>query len=163
MPEHDLLVAPRRGGGTAPPERGGAAGFIARLAAGCGRLWRAAGGTSAVEFGLLAPVLFAFLLGIEEFGRVLWTQSTLQFAVEAAARCASTSCAADIPVYAAGRAFGMTIPSTAFTYNSSQSCGIAGYSSGYQVTASYAFQSMVASLNFLPQLNVTLSAKSCRP
>src|SRR5207302_6417539 len=105
----------------------------------------------------------AFLLGIAELGRALWTQAALQFAVEAGARCASTTCAADIPTYTASQALGLTIPSTAFTYNSSQSCGIAGYSSGKQVTASYAFPSLVVSLKFLPQLNVTLSAKSCRP
>ncbi len=156
MPEHDLLLGSCRGG----PSRGAAersgSGFLRLLRLG-------SGGASAVEFALLLPVLLAFLLGIEEFGRALWTQAALQFAVEAAARCAATSCAANIPTYAATQVLGLTIPSTAFTYNSSQSCGIAGYSSGYQVTASYAFPSLVESLRFLPQLNVTLSAKSCRP
>lgn len=120
-------------------------------------------GTSAVEFALLAPIFLAFLLGIVEFGRALWTQAALQFAVESAARCASVSCATDIPGYAATQALGLSIPSSAFTYNSGQSCGIASYSSGYQVTASYAFQSLVGTLRFLPRLNVTLSAKSCHP
>jgi Flp pilus assembly protein TadG len=164
MPEHNLLVAQSSLGGRARHRRdSGGAAFLRRLAAMLAGPWRAADGTSAVEFALLAPVFFAFLLGIEEFGRALWTQSALQFAVEAGARCATTSCNADIPAYAATQALGMSIPSSAFTYNSGQSCGIAGYSSGYQVTASYAFQSLVGSLQFLPQLNVTLNAKSCHP
>jgi Flp pilus assembly protein TadG len=156
MPEHDLLLGSRRD----RPERRG---FAGSTRAALGRLRHASGGASAVEFALLLPVFLAFLLGIEEFGRALWTQAALQFAVEAGVRCASTSCAVDIPTYAATQALGLTVPSTAFTYTSSQSCGIAGYASGKQVTASYAFPSMVVSLRFLPQLNVTLSAKSCRP
>ena len=55
------------------------------------RLWRARGGATAVEMAFLLPVFMLFLLGICEFGRALWTQTALQFAVEAAARCAAVS------------------------------------------------------------------------
>ena len=120
----------------------------------------------------LLPVFILFLLGICEFGRALWTQTALQFAVEAAARCAAVSpslCTAsggstmDVPGYAATKAFGMSIPESAFHYTPNATCGVASGASGSggaQVTASYAFRTVVPQL--LP-LNVTLSAKSCHP
>jgi Flp pilus assembly protein TadG len=136
------------------------------------RLWRARGGATAVEMAFLLPVFMLFLLGICEFGRALWTQTALQFAVEAAARCAAVSpslCTAaggttmDVPGYAATQAFGMTIPSTAFTYTANATCGVASSSTGSggaQVTASYRFDAVVPQL--VP-VDVTLSAKSCHP
>ena len=137
-----------------------------------GLLWRAQGGATAVEMAFLLPVFMLFLLGICELGRALWTQTALQFAVEAAARCAAVSpslCTAaggtsmDVPGYAASQAFGMTIPSTVFTYTPNATCGVtsgATGSGGAQVTASYAFPAIVPAL--VP-VNVTLSAKSCHP
>ena len=135
-------------------------------------LWRAQGGATAVEMAFLLPVFMLFILGICEFGRALWTQTALQFAVEAAARCAAVSpslCTAaggttmDVPGYAASQAFGMSIPSTAFTYTANAVCGVASGSTGSggaQVTASYNFDAVVPAL--VP-VNVTLSAKSCHP
>jgi len=143
-----------------------------RHGGGPGRLWRARDGATAVEMAFLLPVFLLFLLGIEEFGRALWTQSTLQFAVEAAARCAAVSpslCTAsggssmDVPGYAARQAFGLSIPSSSFTYTANATCGVASSASGSggaQVTASYAFQQLAQQL--VP-LHVTLSAKSCHP
>jgi Flp pilus assembly protein TadG len=131
------------------------------------RLWRARGGATAVEMAFLLPVFMLFLLGICEFGRALWTQTALQFAVEAAARCAAVSpslCTAaggstmDVPGYAASQAFGMTIPSSAFTYTQNAVCGVG--TGGSQVTASYLFDAVVPAL--VP-VNITLSAKSCHP
>ena len=137
-----------------------------------GRLWRARDGATAVEMAFLLPVFILFLLGICEFGRVLWTQTALQFAVEAAARCAAVSpslCTAaggstmDVPGYASTQAFGMSIPKSTFTYTANATCGVSSSSTGSggaQVTASYAFQPVLQ--NLVP-LNVTLSAKSCHP
>ena len=136
------------------------------------KVWRARDGATAVEMAFLLPVFMLFLLGICEFGRALWTQTALQFAVEAAARCAAVSpslCTAaggtsmDVPGYAASQAFGMTIPSTAFTYTPNATCGVASGatgSGGAQVTASYLFPAIVPAL--VP-VDVTLSAKSCHP
>jgi Flp pilus assembly protein TadG len=136
------------------------------------RLWRARSGATAIEMAFLLPVFMLFLLGICEFGRALWTQTALQFAVEAAARCAAVSpslCTAeggttmDVPAYAASQAFGMTIPSSAFTYTPNATCGVASGATGTggaQVTASYLFDAVVPQL--VP-VNVTLSAKSCHP
>ena len=140
-------------------------GFLARC-------WRARSGATAIEMAFLLPVFVLFLLGIEELGRVLWTQTALQFAVEKAARCAMVNpfrCTApggttfDVPSYAASQVFGMTVPSSTFTYSPNTICGVASSttgSGGAQVTARYAFRPVVPQL--VP-VNVTLTAKSCHP
>lgn len=51
-------------------------------------LFRSCAGTTALEFALVALPFITLLLGIIDFSRFVWTQSTLQFAVERAARCA---------------------------------------------------------------------------
>jgi Flp pilus assembly protein TadG len=114
-------------------------------------------GTTAVEFAFLAPVLFVIFLGIVEFGRLLWTQSTLQQAVQAAARCASvnpTLCNTDsaTETYAATQAFGLPVSSSAFTATTA-TCG-------NQVSANLPFNFVVPAL--FPE-NVTLTAFSCYP
>lgn len=142
-----------------------------RRGIGVRRLWRAQGGATAIEMGFLLPIFVMMLLGICEFGRALWTQSALQYAVDAAARCAVISpslCKApggstmNVPAYAASRAFGLSIPSSAFTYTPNAICGVASNSGsgGAQVTASYAFHALVPKL--VP-LKVTLTAKACHP
>ena len=123
------------------------------------RLWCAGEGVTAVETALLLPVFLLFLLGICEFGRMLWTQSALQYAAEAAARCAVVSSAGTCnstsatQTYAAGKVIGMTIPSSTFTVTGSCSGTIT-------VTASYDFDFIV------PQLfpwEPTMTAKSAYP
>lgn len=131
-------------------------------------IWRARGGATAVEMAFLLPVFFLFLLGIVEFGRALWTQTALQFAVEAAARCAavSPSLCDPVPDYAASQALGVSIPASAFTYtqnaNATANCTAAQNigTGGTMVKASYAFETVAAQL--IP-LNVTLSACSYHP
>lgn len=78
------------------------------------------GGTAAVEFALVFPVVLVFTLGIIDVGRLLWTQTTLDRAVLAAARCAAvnaTTCgtAANIQSYAVTQAYGLKITSSVFT------------------------------------------------
>ena len=109
------------------------------------------------------PAFLALLLGVEEFGRALWTQSALQYAVEAAARCAAvdvSNCTPDVATYASNQAFGLSIPASEFTYTASASCGLTGYADGAQVTASHVFDPIVP--NLVP-ISVTLTAKSCHP
>jgi Flp pilus assembly protein TadG len=117
---------------------------------------------TAVEVALLFPVFLLLLLGISEFGRALWTQTALQFAVGAAARCAAVnpSQCSDVRAYAATQAYGLSIPSGDFVYTANASCGISGYDRGAQVTVSYPFRPLVPQL--VP-LSVTLSAQSCHP
>lgn len=119
-------------------------------------------GATAIETAMLFPVFLLLLLGIGEFGRALWTQTALQYAVGAAARCAAinpTSCT-NVPAYAATQAYGLSIPSGDFTYTANASCGVSGYAGGAQVTVSYPFQPLVPQL--VP-LSVTLSAQACHP
>lgn len=128
-------------------------------------LCRARDGTTAIEMALLLPVFLLFLLGIVELGRALWTQTSLQYAVEAAARCAAvtpSSCgtASAVTAYAASKVYGLSVPSSDFSYSTSGSCGSS--SNGKQVSATYTFRTVVGAM--IPQLaSVTLSAKSCHP
>ena len=128
-------------------------GIRGRLAA----LAKACDGTTAVETAMVLPTLLLFIFAIIEAGLLFWTQTTLQFAVETAARCAvvnTTQCGSTsaIQSYAAAQAVGMTISSSSFTV-SQPSCG-------YQVSISYTFRFIVSGL--FPG-TITLNAKSCHP
>lgn len=52
-------------------------------------LWRDRRGAAAVEFALLAPAFLTMLIGTVMMAMMFFTNSSLHFAVEAAARCAS--------------------------------------------------------------------------
>ena len=113
-------------------------------------------GATAVEFSLILPALLLLLFGIVEFGRLLWTQSALHFAVEEAARCAAvdaTNCATATQVqnFAVSRAAGLGLTNAVFSLTT-PACG-------NQVSATYAFPFVLA--NMFP--NVTLTARSCFP
>lgn len=106
-----------------------------------------------IEFALTALVFFAMMLGVVEFGRVLWIANGLHYAVQQAARCGaigSSSCS-NVATYAAGVA-GNNVPSSAFATNSSAPCG-------YQVTATYQVRLYVPYVN----MNPTLHAQACFP
>ena len=114
-------------------------------------------GTTALELALVLPVLLTMIFGVEETGRLFWTQSALQYAVARAARCAAinvTTCgsSSQIATYASSQVPGITVPSSAFTA-SSPSCG-------HEVTASYRFSAVVPQL--VP-LSGNLTAISCHP
>lgn len=113
-------------------------------------------GATAAEFAIISPVLLAFLLGIIGCGQMLWTQNTLQYAVEQAARCAAiapSTCgtSAQIQSYAVSKAPGLSgLTTNAFAVGSA-SCG-------KTVSASlpYAILKPIS-------ISVTLNAFSCRP
>jgi Flp pilus assembly protein TadG len=111
-------------------------------------------GTSALEFALLLPVFLLLFFGAIEFGRMIWTQVTLQQAVQAAARCVSVgSCTVgDAPSYASQQTYGLDVSSGAFTATS-PSCGI-------EVSANLPFTFILSAL--FPW-SVTLTAQSCYP
>jgi Flp pilus assembly pilin Flp len=119
-------------------------------------------GATAVEFALVAPLMFAFIFGIIEVGHLLWTVGALNMAVEDAARCASVSNVSSPPstlcdtqthlqTYAVGRTLGMTVPASTFTL-STPACG-------YLVSASYPFTPMVG---YIP-MSLTITASACYP
>lgn len=114
-------------------------------------------GNVAIEFALVLPALLLLILGIADVARVIWTQTTLDRAVEAAARCAAvdaTDCgtAALVQSYAAGQAFGLAIASSAFTVTA-PACGT-------QVAVSMPFTLIIP---WLATSNITLAATACYP
>ncbi len=52
------------------------------------RFIRARRGAVALEFALGLPIFLAMIYGVFEFGRIFWTQNTMEFAIEEAARFA---------------------------------------------------------------------------
>ncbi len=55
------------------------------------RGWRSRRGSLVLQVGIALPVLMLGIVGVAEFGRVLWMRSTLQFATEETARYAMIS------------------------------------------------------------------------
>ena len=114
-------------------------------------------GTTAVEFGITAPVFLMVIFGILECGALLWTQLGLQHGTQMAARCASINSsicgsANDIQTYAAQQAYGLPVSASVFTA-STPTCG-------KQVSASYTYR-FISSYFGAPSL--TLTAQSCFP
>jgi Flp pilus assembly protein TadG len=131
------------------------------------RLVKASDGSEAIEFALAAVPFFIFLLGVVEFARLYWTQSELQYAAEAAARCATVNCCSGAPAscggstgnagvqnFAAGQLLGMSISS-----GNLSNFQVTGASCGNQVTFSYAFDFIVGPI--IPNSAITLSATAC--
>ncbi|HYC13069.1 MAG TPA: TadE family protein [Stellaceae bacterium] len=119
------------------------------------RRLRAKRGATAAEFAAILPAFIAITLGIMEFGRLMWTKSALNYAVEEAARCAAintSTCGTQSQVqsFAASHS-GQTFAASVFAL-STPACGT-------QVSASYPFQFIVPLVNF----SVTLQASYCYP
>lgn len=120
------------------------------------RLISSSAGNTAIEFALTAPALFLFVLGIIAFGRALWLQNALDYAVAEAARCASvnpTACGTSdqIKDYAAAQG-GAGFARSVFSV-STPGCGTA-------VSASYPLS---LSIPFVPVISLTLTAQACDP
>jgi Flp pilus assembly protein TadG len=125
-------------------------------------------GAAAVEAAIAIPILLVLIFGVIEVGFMFWTQVSLNFAVEQAARCGavsqptSTTCGTNSPAtiksYAVAQAVGIpNLTAANFTVytNNAAACG-----SGVQVSASYDFTSVVSTL--VPY-SLTISATSCYP
>ena len=83
-------------------------------------------GSSAVEFAILLPVLVMLMLGFIEFGRALWARTTVQYAIDEAARYAmiyTTASATQIRDRAFASATGLPAADLTFTVDLSE----AGY------------------------------------
>ena len=114
-------------------------------------------GATMVEFAFTAPVFLAMLIGVLEFGLLLWTQLGLQHATEMAARCASVNSnacgnTANIQNYAATQAYGLNPPPSTFSV-STPACGS-------QVTANYTFAFVTT---FFGAPTLALTAQTCFP
>lgn len=114
-------------------------------------------GAVAIEYALLLPALLLFVIGIMEVGRLLWTQTTLERAVEAAARCGAvnqTDCSTSAAVagYAVTQAFGLPVDAGAFTVTK-PACGVF-------VSVDFTYKFVVPWVT--PQ-DMTLHAQACYP
>ena len=140
---------------------------LSRMAGLLWRLVKASEGSEAIEFAFAAIPLFVFLLGVVEFARLYWTHSELQYAAEAAARCATVNCCSSGPAscggstgntgvqnFAAGQLLGMSIPSSNLS-----NFQVTAASCGNQVTFTYAFDFIVGPI--IPNSTLTLSATAC--
>jgi Flp pilus assembly protein TadG len=119
------------------------------------RLLRERRGAVAIEFALTVPVLLVVMLGIVEFGRALWAQNALHYAVEEAARCATidlTTCGntSETQTYAS-TASGYGFATSVFT--------VTVAACGNQVSANYPFQFLTSFFGTGP----TLTAQACFP
>ena len=115
-------------------------------------------GVTAIEFGLVLPVLLLFVFGLIDFGRAIWVQTTLNYAVEYAARCGAidirttdstrtcySNLATDptqIKAYAVTQAYALSLSSSNFsvimgTSSNGNKCDSGEI--GVQVKATYAF------------------------
>lgn len=118
-------------------------------------------GAAAVEYGLILPALLLFIIGIIDVSRLLWTYTTLNRAVEAAARCGAINTidcgtTAQIQSRAVSESWGLTISTSAFTV-SKPACGL-------QVTASYNFVFAIPALvGASPLGTITLGPAGCYP
>ena len=119
------------------------------------RLWADRGGASAVEFAIILPVFMLLVLGSISAALLTFSVSSLNYAVEDAARCAAvnkTLCAnaGTTMKYARNRYAGPPI-TPVFTY-STAGCG-------NTVTATGTF-----SLDIVPELSkIPLKASACHP
>ncbi len=77
-------------------------------------------GVAVVEFAIVLPILLLFMFGLIDFGRAAWTQTTLNYAAQATARCyaiGSSSCSttALAQAYAVTQAYAITLSCSAGT------------------------------------------------
>ena len=118
-------------------------------------------GVSAVEMALVLTLFLGFVFGVINVSLVLWTQASLYFAAQAAARCASAS-----PTVCGAPASSALVEAYALNQYMGQSLGGANpfrYSAsgcGHTVTASYPYP---LSIPFYGDYLLSLSANACFP
>ena len=118
---------------------------------------RERGGIVAVEMAIIFPLILFFVLGLMEFGRAIWAQGALDYAVQAAARCAAiqaSSCTttALTQSYAVSQSPGLAVSGSNFAVLT-QACG-------QQVTATLPYQFAVP---WLFPYDLALTASACFP
>lgn len=119
------------------------------------RFWADRGGASAVEFAIILPVFMLLVLGSMSAALLTFAVSSLNYAVEDAARCAAvnkTLCsnATETVNYARSKYAGPPVAAS-FTY-SNGGCG--------NTVSAVA----TLSLNIVPEIsNVPLKASACHP
>jgi Flp pilus assembly protein TadG len=82
-------------------------------------------GTAAIEFAIVAPVLFTVLLGLIDFGRMFYVRESLEYATEQAARYYAlnpTSSTSNITTYLQGQMAGGMGSSISVNFTDTTSC-----------------------------------------
>jgi Flp pilus assembly protein TadG len=115
-------------------------------------------GATAVEFGVIATAFLSMVFGIINVAMVLWTQSSLHYAAEKAARCAavaSSSCSSTtlIQTYALNQYYGLSLGGTNPFIYSATGCG-------HTVTASYTYS---LAIPIVGTYSLPLSTTACSP
>lgn len=137
-------------------------------------LGQAHGGTTAIEFALVAPAFLGLLFGTVEFGRLLWTEQALQETAIAGARCMAilqSACTAGGRYYSSAntttyvqqvaRQWGVTLQTGDIQLTPNASCGSTiGFS---QVTITSSFTTPVPQIVLLAAGGTSLSATACFP
>lgn len=114
-------------------------------------------GTVAIEFAMTAPVLFLFLFGTIEAGRLLWTQADMQFACEEAVRWGAVHRSAGTSEITDKAKAALTAASQADV-----SFSVSATSVEVTVTAVHSFTSVVSDLVPLKAVRVTAGSRLAR-
>jgi Flp pilus assembly protein TadG len=117
-------------------------------------------GSAAIEFAILAPVLFTVMLGIIEMGRMFYVRQALEYATEQAARyymLNPTTDSGSVTTYLQGQMAGGMGSGVTVSYVDTASCNGNTTVTCTMITASYTFTFVAAFLGFS---NLAMHAKA---
>jgi len=117
-------------------------------------------GGAAIEFAILAPVLFGILFGIVEMGRMFYVRHALEYATEQAARyymLNPTTDSGSVTTYLQGQMAGGMGSGVTADYVDTTSCNGNASVTCTTITASYTFTFVAAVLGFS---NLVMHAKA---
>jgi Flp pilus assembly protein TadG len=106
-------------------------------------------GVAAIEFAILAPVLFTLLFGIVEMGRMFYVRHALEYATEQAARyymLHPTSDSGSVTTYLQGQMAGGMGTGVTVDYVDTTSCNGNAAVTCTSITANYTFTFVAAFL-----------------
>lgn len=132
--------------------------FLQRL----GSVARCRSGATAVEFGIVAPLFLAMMLGLFEMSRAMWIKASMQFAVEEATRSFMVNNAlttSDLEAAATAALSGTGLEPSNVTFSATQDT----LASGVNIMKVEGTHNFSAFVPFIPFPDVTLSAKSSAP
>jgi Flp pilus assembly protein TadG len=121
-------------------------------------------GGAAVEFAILAPVLFTILFGIVEMGRMFYVRQALEYATEQAARyymLNPTTDSGSVTTYLQGQMAGGMGSGITVDYTDTTSCNGNSTVTCTMITASYTF-TFVAAILGLSNLAMHAKAQAIR-
>jgi Flp pilus assembly protein TadG len=107
-----------------------------------GSLWRNGRGGAAIEFALIAPLLFTIVLGTFDVGRMFYVSQSLQHATQQAGRwytLNNTAATSAVTTYLQGQMVGGMGPNVNVAYNASTSCNSNSSVTCTTITATYSF------------------------